>query len=91
MPADNDAKWMLDKLEELALKLGVRVRVEALGERDGDLVFQSGTCFLKGERLILVDGRLSVEKKCLALARELKKMETSQVFVSPRVRLFLES
>ena len=82
---------MLERLEELALKLGVRVRVEALGERDGDILFQSGTCFLKGERLIIVDGRLPLEKKCRALAKELGKMELSSVFVPPRVRMFLES
>jgi hypothetical protein len=91
MLSEKDARWMLDRLEETALKLGVHVRVEALGDRDGDLVVQSGTCTLKGERIIIVDGRLAPDRKCLALAAELKKLELSSVFIPPRVRLFLET
>lgn len=90
MLSEDDARWMLEKLEELAEKLNVRVRQEALGERDGDILFRSGTCFFKGERLIILDGRLGPQKKCLALAAELKKLNLSSVFVPPRVRIFLE-
>jgi hypothetical protein len=90
MLSESDAQWMLEKLEELAEKLDVRVRQETLGERDGDMLFRSGTCFFKGERLIILDGRLGLQKKCLALAAELKKMDLSLVFIPPRVRLFLE-
>jgi hypothetical protein len=82
---------MLDRMEETASKLGVKVRVEALGDKDGDITFQSGTCFVKGERLIIVDGRLPLNRKCFALAAELKKLELSQVFIPPRVRLFIET
>jgi len=90
MPLEEDARWMFERLEELASKLGVHVRVETLGERDGDLVFQSGACLLKGERLVLVDRRLPWSQKCRVLAQALRKMETSHVFVPPRVRMYLE-
>ena len=90
MLSETDARWMLDMLEALAAKLGIRVRVEAVGTREDERMFQGGTCLFKGERLIVVDSRLSVQQQCRALAAELKKVDLSQVFVHPRVRFYLE-
>ena len=90
MLSETDARWMLEMLEALAAKLGVRVRLEAVGAREDERVFQGGTCFFKGERLIVVDSRLSPAGQCRALAAELRKVDLSQVFVHPRVRFYLE-
>lgn len=87
--SDNfEPKLMMDRLEEVAEKLGVKVRVEALGEREGTIVFQSGTCILRGKRTIIIDGRLSLNERCKALASELKKLNHSNIFIYPAVRRF---
>lgn len=88
--SESDARWMQEQLTAVAAKLGIAVRVEAVGARDDERSFQGGTCRVSGRQMIVVDCRLSAVQQCRALAVELRKIDVSQVFISPRVRQFIE-
>ena len=79
---------LLAGLEETALRLGLTVRYERLGDDQTEV--KSGRCRLKGEEFILVDRRLSVTERVEVLSRELKKADLSGIYIKPFLRSLLE-
>jgi hypothetical protein len=90
MEREENAIWMLGMLEAVAHKLGIWIRYESLENREENLQLRSGFCRLKGRRIILVDRRLSPEKRCDIIANALKRLDLSDVYVPPAVRERLE-
>ncbi len=78
----------LSQLEGLAYMLGIPVRYERISEEDE--VNVGGLCRLKGERVIIVNSRLSVRDKVHTLAKALKNFDLHDVYVRPAVRDLLE-
>lgn len=72
-----------DELEQVAEKLGVKVRYERAD-------FTGGSCTLRGEALIIVNSKLSLREKVRALAKEVSKLPIEEVFIRPEVRRELE-
>jgi hypothetical protein len=77
---------MLDELEAAAAKLAVRVSYEALSATVG----HGGLCRVKGQYRIIVDRRATVQERVTTLAESLAALDTSNVFLSPRVREMVE-
>jgi len=74
---------MLERLEELARQLGLRVRSER-----GD--FRSGWCRAHGEEMIILNRRLSDGERAAALARLLGEHDLEGVYLLPDVRRALD-
>ena len=91
MIREEDAVWILEQLEQLASKLGINVRYEYLGEKDDDVHLRSGSCRVKGDRVIIIDRFKSKGERCRLLASELKRCDLSRVFITPAVRDILEA
>ncbi|MFC1564131.1 hypothetical protein ACFL6G_04300 [candidate division KSB1 bacterium] len=70
---------LLQELENLAAKLDITVRYE-----DGD--FRTGICRVKDEQLLLVNKKLSNEQKILQIAKELGKIDLSNIYILPQLR-----
>jgi len=83
---EDNTTWMLEQLELLCLKLGVKVRFEKLGSKDDELPLKSGMCKFHGQKLIIVDTHLSSKEQCNVLVSALKSFDLSTVFVTPAVR-----
>jgi hypothetical protein len=79
---------LLQSLIELAEKLSVRVIFKNL--KDDEFVIKSGMCSIKGDTLIIIDSRVSLEEKVKTLCQELKKFNLDNIFISPAMRDILQ-
>jgi len=79
---------LLQSLVELAEKLSVRVIFRNL--KDDEFVIKSGMCSIKGDTLIIIDSRVSLEEKVKTLCQELKKFNLDNIFISPAIRDILQ-
>jgi hypothetical protein len=73
---------MLEELESAAHKLSVKVSYESLSATVG----HGGLCRVKDQHRIIIDKRASVPERVATLAESLAQLDTSDVFLSPRVR-----
>ena len=81
--ADPEVKQTLAELEELAEKLGYRVRFEK-----GN--FAGGYCILKESKLLVVNSRNDHEKRITIISKSLKEIGIDDVFVKPGLRETIE-
>ena len=84
----NSNDSLLQSLIELAEKLSVRVIFRNL--KDDEFVIKSGMCSIKGDTLIIIDSRVSLEEKVKTLCKELKKFNLDNIFISPAMRDILQ-
>ena len=84
----NSNDSLLQSLVELAEKLSVRVIFRNL--KDDEFVIKSGMCSIKGDTLIIIDSRVSLEEKVKTLCQELKKFNLDNIFISPAMRDILQ-
>jgi len=75
---------ILEELEQVAERAGVRVRYERAD-------FTAGSCILRGEAMIIVNSKLSPRERVRALAREVARLDLEELFIRPEVRRYLES
>ena len=75
------------ELERLAEAVGVKVSYEPMS---GLVQGIGGLCRVRGEHRLIVDRRLQAPERLQILVEVLRKLETSEHFVSPQVRTLLE-
>jgi hypothetical protein len=80
---DPELKQMLTELEEVADKLGFKIRYEK-----GN--FEGGYCILKESRLLVVNSRNEVERRIIIVSKSLKEIGIDDIFVKPNVREVIE-
>lgn len=78
-----DGEAILMCLEELANKLGIEVRWDALGS-------EGGICTLRGKRILMVDESLSDAAKIEVMAEALCGEAIEEIYIRPEVREVLE-
>jgi hypothetical protein len=80
---DPELKQMLAELEEVADRLGFKIRYEK-----GN--FEGGYCILRESRLLVVNSRNEIERRIIIVAKSLKQIGIDDVFVKPNVREIIE-
>lgn len=80
---DPELKQMLTELEEVADKLGYKVRYEK-----GN--FAGGYCVLKESRLLVVNSRNEIERRIIIVAKCLKEIGIDDIFVKPGIREIID-
>lgn len=80
---DPELKQMLTELEEVADKLGYKVRYEK-----GN--FSGGYCILKESRLLVVNSRNEIERRIIIVSKSLKEIGIDDVYIKPNVRELIE-
>ena len=83
-----EPKMILSGLEDLAERLGLKIRYEGLG--DDEVEVRSGRCRLKGEEIILMDRRLDTAGRIEVLRQALGRTDLTGIYVKPYLRAFLE-
>ena len=81
---------LLQLLTDLAQRLGFEIRTSPLTPKDQELTVRSGSCILRGRRLILLDRGAPAREKCTALIAALRNQDLSGIFVPPAVRQLLD-
>ena len=80
---------ILGQLEELAGKLGIQIRYEAI-KREG-LSGTGGLCRLKEEYVLIVNSSTTVKNKIRIFAGAVKRFDLDQVYIRPALREFLDT
>jgi hypothetical protein len=80
---------ILQQLEELAERLGVRVLYENLEYEE--IVVRSGTCTVRGSLLAIIDQRLPPSDRIRLLADCLARFDLSTIYLVPAVRELIEA
>jgi ribosomal 50S subunit-associated protein YjgA (DUF615 family) len=80
---------VLSKLEDLADRLGVKLRYENLAR--GPIRANGGYCRLEDNHLILIDKNDSKRRKIKLLSRSLRRFDLETVFVPPALRRIIYS
>jgi len=81
--ADPEVKQTLAELDELAEKLGYKIRFEK-----GN--FAGGYCILKESKLLVVNSRNDHEKRITIISKSLKEIGIDDVYVKPGLRDIIE-
>ncbi len=74
---------IIQELHELASGLSIRIRYEK-----GD--FDGGYCVLHEERLIVVNKKLSPQRKAAVIALSIHEIGLENVYIRPALRDFIE-
>jgi len=74
---------LLEELEGIASKLNIKLRYEVTKAK-------GGLCTVGGEMMFIIDRKASKEYKLLMLARTIKEFDLSDMYISPKLREFLD-
>lgn len=79
---------LLEQLEALAEKLGIRVRYENLRKTAPGLT--GGFCRIRGEYHLMMDKRTGRQERVGFFLEALRRFELSGIYMTPRLRALLE-
>ena len=83
-----DERTILSQLEELAEKLGIRIRYEVMKKEN---LFNTGSlCRLKGEYVLIINSSAMIKEKIQIFAGAVKHFDLDQVYMPPALRKYLE-
>jgi hypothetical protein len=80
-------EFLLDQLEDLANKLGIKVRYESITLEELSSV--GGLCRLKGEHVLIIHGRAPVKEKIQVMVEVLKRFSLGDIYIRPVIRELL--
>jgi len=80
---------VLQRLEQLADQLGVKVLYENLDQQE--FVVRSGTCTLRGQLVVIIDHHLTPGDRIRVLADCLARFDLSTVYLVPVVRELIDA
>jgi hypothetical protein len=83
-----DENATLSQLEELAQRLGITVRYEAL-KSDGGL-HSGGYCRVHGQDMVIINKKATGMEKIHILTDTLKRYDLSRIYVLPSLREILD-
>ncbi len=85
-----DENTILDQLEELIERFGVRIRYEAIRQDEDSVHVIGGLCLLKGEYVVIINSKAAITDKIWALGIALKRFDHDRIYVRPALRELLE-
>ncbi len=80
---------LLEHLEQIALRLGVELRYENLGQ--SGIRSDGGYCKVAGKPLILLNRKDSRQRKIRVLCKSLNRLDLQGIFIPPAVRKAIET
>jgi hypothetical protein len=80
---------ILGQFEELAEKLGIKVRYENVNMEETSGT--GGLCRIKGEYVLIIHYRATVKEKIAVMTRALKHFDLTDLYVRPVIRELLEA
>lgn len=83
-----DDRTVLGHLEAVAEQLGVEIRYEPM---EGEAALSpGGMCRLRGKAVIIVNGKAPLGDKIQTVARALRRLDVSRIYLRPGIRNLLE-
>jgi predicted metallopeptidase len=85
-----DENTIIEQLEELIKTFGVQIRREPI-KQDEDLVkVVGGLCLLRGEYVLIINSKATIEDKIRALGMALKHFDLDPIYLLPVLRELLD-
>ncbi len=78
----------LKQIEEVAESLGIKVRYEKIQKES--VFFPGGYCKVKGQDMIIINSKATLDDKVEIIARALNLFDLSQIYVLPAVRELID-
>ena len=75
---------IFQELEDIAEILNIKI-IQEKGN------FKGGYCLLEKEKIIVINKLKPVEQQVRALAQAFSRLDTSQIYMKPAIRKFIES
>ena len=75
---------IFQELEDIAEILNIKI-IQEKGN------FKGGYCLLEKEKIIVINKLKPVEQRVRALAQAFSRLDTSQIYMKPAIREFIES
>jgi len=85
-----DERTIIDGLEELAERLGIQIRYEAIRQDEDSANVVGGLCRLKGAYVLIINSRTGAKDRIKALARAVKHFDLDQIYIRPFLRELLD-
>jgi hypothetical protein len=85
-----DENSIVEQLEELIKRFGVRIRNEAIKQDEDSVNVAGGLCLLKGEYVLIINSKLTVSDRIGTLATALKHFDLDQIYIRPALRELLD-
>jgi hypothetical protein len=85
-----DDPTILDQLEELLEKFGVKIRHEAIRQDEDAIHITGGLCLLKGEYVLILNSKATIKDRIWALGTALKQFDYDRIYIRPVLRDLLE-
>jgi hypothetical protein len=84
-----DARTVLGHLEAVADQLGVEIRYEPM---EGETSLSAGgMCRIRGKQVIIVNSKAHLGDQIRTVAKALRRLDVSQIYLRPSIRDLLES
>ena len=80
-------EFLLDQLEALANKLGIKVRYEKVNLEESSCA--GGLCRLKGEYVLIIHAQAPVKEKIQIMTEGLKRFPLGDIYIRPVIRELL--
>jgi hypothetical protein len=85
-----DEQFIIDQLEELAERFGIKIRYEPI-KQDEDLVrVVGGLCLLRGEYVLIIDSKAAMGDKIRTFAEALRHFDLDGIYIKPAIRALLD-
>ncbi|TCK62164.1 hypothetical protein [Seleniivibrio woodruffii] len=81
--AANKVDTLLAELEEVAAQLDIRLRYEVTRAK-------GGLCQVDGKFMFILDRKAAKDYRLLMLARAIKSFDLSNIYLSPKLREYLD-
>jgi hypothetical protein len=81
-------EFLLDQLEALANKLGIKVRYENVNLDESSSA--GGLCRLKGEYVLIINALAPVKEKIEVMAEVLTRFPLGDIYIRPVIRRLLD-
>ena len=81
------SEFLLNQLEDLADRLGIKVRYENLNLEESSRV--GGLCRLKGDYVLIIQAQAPVKEKIQVLIEVLKRFPLGDLYIRPVIRELL--
>ena len=86
-----DESTIIDQLEELIERFGVKIRHEAIMQDEDSIKVAGGLCLLKGEYILIINSKATIRDKINTLGMALKQFDHDQIYMRPVLRELLDS
>jgi len=85
-----DENTIIDQLEELIKSFGVQIRHEAIKQDEDSVKVVGGLCLLRGEYVLIINSKATIEDKIRALGMALKHFDHEKIYMLPVLRELLD-